>query len=406
MKKMIVLLIALFSRTPQSQGIELEKVTEWIYKFEYWDVSNKALGGRKTWYLSIFIDNQVLCMDFHSEGLNAAQEYYLRNYLTGEITYRFKEPVKFRGDFEDQYGQYLFLDKDGELVIFDVREKREVAPGEPLKRPKYVYYTEKRRPTRSAETYHLLKYDLSTRQVTEVNIGNNIDISPISMSYRTLEDIGGNQLLLYNNRRNWVIQLNESMSEALSITEREINRGTRGTGYTEYIIPLNAGKYLGFAGTREGLGPRDMVDKYYVTLLDEKGAVEKEYREINMIIGNSQDIGGDILCLVSPDKRYALFLDGEQYDGVNDVFLYLRVYVYQIRYRSTGILNDDRVRVRAGPNLTGAILGVVNRGEKVKILEIGEKKQKIGAMESVWYKVRISTGTEGWIFGAYVDITE
>jgi hypothetical protein len=265
-------------------------------------------------------------------------EYYLKNYLTGETTYRFKEPIKlwgkqWRGAINDQYGQYLFLDKDGDLILFDVREKREIAPGEPLKRSEYVYYTEQRidPARRPKESFHLLRYNLSTRQIVEVNTRNTISMAMLADTYRTLEDLGNNQLLLYNDYSNWVLQLNESMVEVLSFTAREINTQNTREYTAHYIIPLDEGKYLGFVSTREGLGLMDEVDKYCVNLLDEKGAIEKEYRDINMLHSCfSGSTGGYTLlspvCLVSPDKQYALFFD----DKLNTFFS--KIYVYKILY--------------------------------------------------------------------------
>jgi hypothetical protein len=423
-------------------------VNEWGHEGEYLDASNKALGHKTPVYLLPLADNQVLYSDVCLDNSNTVvREYYLKNYLTGEITYRFKEPLKLWGDtwngtINDQYGEYLFLDKDGELILFGVREKREVAPGERLRRPEYVYYAEQRtdparRPTTSD---HLLQYNLSTREVTEINARNNINIvlisdayrtsaditgndfilAQISRSYRTLADIGNNQLLLYNNSSNWVLQLNESLTEVLSITEQEIN--TRNTGgYTaDYIIPLDKGKYLGFSGTREGLGLMDELDKYYVTLLNEKGAMEKEYRDINMLTHLSIYSVGRYtllwpLCLVSPDKQYALFFDGETLDK------FMRVYVCRILYyerdedgaivfeatpENDNIIadvNDDRVRVRSGPGLDSNTLGYVNRGDMVKIYERGEKKQRIENMNAYWYRIKTAEDQEGWVYGAFLE---
>jgi hypothetical protein len=67
-------------------------------------------------------------------------------------------------------------------------------------------------------------------------------------------------------------------------------------------------------------------------------------------------------------------------------------------------LNDDRVRIRAEPNLSGVIRGTLSREDKVEILEIGREKQKIGGLESAWYKVQTGANVERWVFGAYIDL--
>jgi hypothetical protein len=84
-------------------------------------------------------------------------------------------------------------------------------------------------------------------------------------------------------------------------------------------------------------------------------------------------------------------------------FAYQRKEIISFLERKVGVLNDDRVRIRAEPNLSGEIRGTLSRGDKVAILEIGRERQKIDGLESVWYKVRTDANIEGWVFGAYVD---
>jgi hypothetical protein len=68
------------------------------------------------------------------------------------------------------------------------------------------------------------------------------------------------------------------------------------------------------------------------------------------------------------------------------------------------MVNDDRVRVRASPDLSGGILGYLNRGDRVEILDIEQEVQKIDGEEASWYSVRTDNDVSGWMFGAYVDI--
>jgi uncharacterized protein YgiM (DUF1202 family) len=80
-----------------------------------------------------------------------------------------------------------------------------------------------------------------------------------------------------------------------------------------------------------------------------------------------------------------------------------------VRLLSDGEITDYRVRIRAEPNLSSEIRGTLNRGDKVKILEIGREKQEAGYreaawyIESVWYKIRTDANVEGWVFGSYVN---
>lgn len=67
-------------------------------------------------------------------------------------------------------------------------------------------------------------------------------------------------------------------------------------------------------------------------------------------------------------------------------------------------VNDDRVRIREEPNLTGKTLGHLNRKNKVRVIEHSDNKEKIENMESYWYRVQTDGGLTGWVYGAYIDI--
>jgi hypothetical protein len=69
-----------------------------------------------------------------------------------------------------------------------------------------------------------------------------------------------------------------------------------------------------------------------------------------------------------------------------------------------GKLNESNVRIRALPNLNGDIIGSINKGTTVTILETTPEKMKIDKMEAPWFLVRTWEGVQGWVFGAFVDI--
>ena len=71
-----------------------------------------------------------------------------------------------------------------------------------------------------------------------------------------------------------------------------------------------------------------------------------------------------------------------------------------------GIINDTRVRLRSKPNLNSEVLGFFNRGDKLKVVDWSNEKQKIGEMEAYWYKVESENSPDGWVYGKYVDIVE
>jgi hypothetical protein len=84
-------------------------------------------------------------------------------------------------------------------------------------------------------------------------------------------------------------------------------------------------------------------------------------------------------------------------------FTYQRISTIDLLKPRTGAINDNRVRVRAEPNISSEILGMVDYGDRVVFLKIEKEKQTIDGLESVWYKIRtVRTNIEGWVFGAYI----
>jgi hypothetical protein len=69
-----------------------------------------------------------------------------------------------------------------------------------------------------------------------------------------------------------------------------------------------------------------------------------------------------------------------------------------------GILNDDRVRVRAHPTLDAQILGHLDRRQRVEVLERSGRRESIGEMKDYWYRVRREDGLTGWSYGHFIDL--
>ena len=72
----------------------------------------------------------------------------------------------------------------------------------------------------------------------------------------------------------------------------------------------------------------------------------------------------------------------------------------------SGILNDSHVRIRKSPNLQSEHIGYLYKDQRVQIFDQTENPMKIGEMESVWYKIRTEDGTEGWVYGFFIDIED
>jgi hypothetical protein len=109
MKKLMLLFVLAGLSMRDIQSLDLVKVGAWTHKDEYWDEKNKSLGLKGTKYLYTLINNHVLCSEWRETDFPSYDTlYYIKNYLTGEITYRFEKGIRFYG-VEDQYGAYIFL---------------------------------------------------------------------------------------------------------------------------------------------------------------------------------------------------------------------------------------------------------------------------------------------------------
>lgn len=69
-----------------------------------------------------------------------------------------------------------------------------------------------------------------------------------------------------------------------------------------------------------------------------------------------------------------------------------------------GVLNESQVRLRLHPGTTELILGAADKGVQVTVFEETAKKETIGGKTAPWYKVKLSSGLVGWMFGAFIDI--
>ena len=72
-----------------------------------------------------------------------------------------------------------------------------------------------------------------------------------------------------------------------------------------------------------------------------------------------------------------------------------------------GTVSSDRVRMRGSYDLDSDILGHVNTGEEVIVMERSPEKQAIGDMYDYWYRVVSKTSfIKGWMYGAFLDLEE
>jgi hypothetical protein len=69
-----------------------------------------------------------------------------------------------------------------------------------------------------------------------------------------------------------------------------------------------------------------------------------------------------------------------------------------------GVLNDSRVRVRSYPTLSAQVLGYLEEGDRVEVLERSGRRERIAEMTDFWYRVRREDGLTGWSFGHFIDL--
>jgi hypothetical protein len=68
-----------------------------------------------------------------------------------------------------------------------------------------------------------------------------------------------------------------------------------------------------------------------------------------------------------------------------------------------GIINVDRLRLRADNDLHSKTLRYLDKGDIVRIIDKDNDRVRIDDMEDYWYEIEYN-GITGWIFGYYVDL--
>ena len=73
-------------------------------------------------------------------------------------------------------------------------------------------------------------------------------------------------------------------------------------------------------------------------------------------------------------------------------------------FTGNGKLNDSKVRLRTGPSLDCDTIILLNKNQKVNIIDRSNKTTKIEKEEWYWYQVETSDSNIGWVYGKYLDI--
>ncbi len=69
-----------------------------------------------------------------------------------------------------------------------------------------------------------------------------------------------------------------------------------------------------------------------------------------------------------------------------------------------GTVNDDTVNLREEANVKSMAVTKLAKGTPVRILGQTDKPETIAGQKGLWYQVRLWDRTEGWVFGAFLDV--
>lgn len=77
----------------------------------------------------------------------------------------------------------------------------------------------------------------------------------------------------------------------------------------------------------------------------------------------------------------------------------------KLDYQGRGAtLNDDNVNLREEASVKSAAVTKLAKGTPVRILNQTDKPETFAGQKDVWYQVRLWDRTEGWVFGAFLDV--
>jgi hypothetical protein len=63
---------------------------------------------------------------------------------------------------------------------------------------------------------------------------------------------------------------------------------------------------------------------------------------------------------------------------------------------------NSRLRVRSAPSLEGEMLGMLEIGEEVRVLERSDQQLNIGDLTDFWYRIDNGNSLTGWAYGAFL----
>jgi hypothetical protein len=143
------------------------------------------------------------------------------------------------------------------------------------------------------------------------------------------------------------------------------------------------------------------------------GRVEKKTSDVIKLYVYREDEPGmrwDLSFTFHFIDRDTVWVEYENINGTNGVYdngtYWHRISGSAAMPIQAGEIIDDRVRLRVKPNLKSDTFCFLNNEEKIAIIDKCTNKEKIGDMENYWYKVQVDGKPDGWVYGAYINVTE
>jgi uncharacterized protein YgiM (DUF1202 family) len=72
----------------------------------------------------------------------------------------------------------------------------------------------------------------------------------------------------------------------------------------------------------------------------------------------------------------------------------------------SGIILSDNTSLRVDPFIFSSKIDMLSKGETVEIIDKSEARSIIGGGSDYWYKVRLSRGVSGWVYGKTIKIVQ
>lgn len=181
------------------------------------------------------------------------------------------------------------------------------------------------------------------------------------------------------------------------------------TGLKTYIVKINNSNFLGYVLLSDNNGIIDQWGYHYITFKDDAFYSDKSFKNN----GNYPKIDDAFSIKIekNTDTDKLLLLDTPKYTRpyvpMEDFFTSKTDHVFISGFDSSLLVKNEYPALYSFPDFNSEIIYKFSKNEiqSAKILERKEKWQEYHERMSIWIKVHLNTsGSEGWIWGGYVDL--